>query len=284
MYNESAAKVGLRPRLHRFQRSPSCPQFVLGSRGMPRRYYNYLPEFQFLHQASTVGSWILGLGFLIMAGDLFASLRKKMDAPANPWHSRTLEWQTASPPITHNFHEVPSVGGGPYDYYHAGGTGEERLSHSTHDVAEHGLRQHHFATAEQQLDTSKIGMWLFLATEILMFGGLFVGFGLMQGVYPEAWVAVDHHLDRVLGAVNTVFLLCSSFTMVMAVHYASTDEKSKTVLNLGLTLGFAFAFLVVKYFEYSHKFHDGLLPGRFFNLAGIGGPPSRRCSSVFTSP
>jgi len=149
------------------------------------------------------------------------------------------------------------------------------LSHSTHDVAEHRFRQHHFATAEQQLDTSKIGMWLFLATEILMFGGLFVGFGLMQGVYPEAWVAGHHHLDRVLGAVNTVFLLCSSFTMVMAVHYASTDEKSKTVLNLGLTLGFAFAFLVVKYFEYSHKFHDGLLPGRFFNLAGIGGPPQQ---------
>lgn len=140
-------------------------------------------------------------------------------------------------------------------------------------MAEHRFRQHHFATAEQQLDTSKIGMWLFLATEILMFGGLFVGFGLMQGVYPEAWVAGHHHLDRVLGAVNTVFLLCSSFTMVMAVHYASTDQKSKTVMNLGLTLGFAFAFLVIKYFEYSHKFHDGLLPGRYFNLAAVGGPP-----------
>ncbi len=147
------------------------------------------------------------------------------------------------------------------------------MSNTTHDVAEHRFRQHHFATAEQQLDTSKIGMWLFLATEILMFGGLFVGFGLMQGVYPEAWVAGHHHLDRVLGAVNTVFLLCSSFTMVMAVHYASTDQKSKTVMNLGLTLGFAFAFLVIKYFEYSHKFHDGLLPGRYFNLAAVGGPP-----------
>jgi len=118
-------------------------------------------------------------------------------------------------------------------------------------------------------------MWLFLATEILMFGGLFVGFGLMQGVYPEAWVAGHHHLDRVLGAVNTVFLLCSSFTMVMAVHYASTDQKSKTVINLGLTLAFAFAFLVIKYFEYSHKFHDGLLPGRYFNLAAVGGPPQQ---------
>ena len=122
MYNESAAKVACALVFIGFN-TTFLPQFILGSRGMPRRYYNYLPEFQFLHQLSTVGSWILGLGFLIMAGYLFASLRKKMDAPANPWHSRTLEWQTSSPPITHNFHEVPTIGGGPYDYYRPVGKG-----------------------------------------------------------------------------------------------------------------------------------------------------------------
>jgi cytochrome c oxidase subunit I len=93
------------------------PQFLLGSRGMPRRYYNYLPEFTFLHQVSTVGSWMLGLGFVMMAGYLLASLRKKFDAPPNPWNSRTLEWQIPSPPITHNFHETPVVVDGPYDYF-----------------------------------------------------------------------------------------------------------------------------------------------------------------------
>jgi len=122
MYNEPAAKVACALIFIGFN-TTFLPQFVLGSRGMPRRYYNYLPEFQFLHQLSTVGSWILGLGFLIMAGYLFASLRKKMDAPANPWHSRTLEWQTSSPPITHNFHEIPTIGGGPYDYYRPVGKG-----------------------------------------------------------------------------------------------------------------------------------------------------------------
>lgn len=140
-------------------------------------------------------------------------------------------------------------------------------SHAAH-AAEHPFRQHHFADAGQQLDTSKIGMWLFLATEILMFGGLFVGYGLMQGLYPEAWVAGHHHLDRVMGAVNTVFLLCSSFTMVMAVHSAATNQKGKTIMNLLLTLGFAAGFMVIKYFEYSHKFHDGLLPGRFYTAGG----------------
>jgi len=147
-------------------------------------------------------------------------------------------------------------------------------SESHGHAAEHAFRQHHFVNSEQQFDTSKLGMWLFLATEILMFGGLFVGFGLMQANYPEAWVAGHHHLDRIMGSINTVFLLCSSFTMVMAVHASSTNQKSKTVLNLLATLAFAGGFMVIKYFEYSHKFHEGILPGRYFSYAG-GGPPEQ---------
>ncbi len=92
------------------------PQFLLGSRGMPRRYYNYLPQFQPLHVASTLGSWILALGFLIMAAYLIASLRKPLNAPPNPWRALGLEWKTASPPPTHNFDSVPVVTGGPYEY------------------------------------------------------------------------------------------------------------------------------------------------------------------------
>ncbi len=91
-------------------------QFLMGSRGMPRRYYNYLDQFQPLHVFSTVGSWILAVGFLIMAGYLAASLFKPYDAPANPWRAVGLEWQTASPPIEHNFEQVPVVTHGPYDY------------------------------------------------------------------------------------------------------------------------------------------------------------------------
>ena len=146
--------------------------------------------------------------------------------------------------------------------------------HAAGHSAEPAFRQHHFINAEQQFSTSKLGMWLLLATEILMFGGLFVGYGLMQSLYPEAWVAGHHHLDRIMGAVNTVFLLVSSYTMVMAVHSASTNNKRWTMINLFLTLGFAAGFLVVKYFEYAHKFHDGLLPGRLFAYHG-GGPPQQ---------
>ena len=91
-------------------------QFVLGTRGMPRRYYNYLDQFQPLHAFSTFGSWILGLGLFIVLAYLMASLRKKYDAPDNPWGGRTLEWQTSSPPITHNFHGTPIAERGPYDF------------------------------------------------------------------------------------------------------------------------------------------------------------------------
>ncbi len=92
------------------------PQFIMGSQGMPRRYYNYLPQFQIYHQLSTVGSWIIGISLFTVAACLLASLRKPADAPDNPWGGTTLEWKTSSPPITHNFHDQPVLEREPYDY------------------------------------------------------------------------------------------------------------------------------------------------------------------------
>jgi cytochrome c oxidase subunit 1 len=91
-------------------------QFILGSRGMPRRYYNYLDQFQTLHVVSTFGSWILGAGLFLTAAYLLATFRKPMDAPMNPWGGRTLEWETQSPPLPHNFDFDPVLTHGPYDY------------------------------------------------------------------------------------------------------------------------------------------------------------------------
>lgn len=92
------------------------PQFIMGSNGMPRRYYNYLEEFTIYHQLSTVGAYMMGLGFLLTAINFFRSLRKKPDAPKNPWGARTLEWETTSPPPYYNYHTPPVVDFGPYDY------------------------------------------------------------------------------------------------------------------------------------------------------------------------
>jgi cytochrome c oxidase subunit 3 len=137
-------------------------------------------------------------------------------------------------------------------------------SHDPHGHGDNPHHQHHFATMEQQFDTVKIGMWLFLATEVLLFGGLFVGFGMMQARYPQEFIEAHEHLQRPLGALNTVVLLLSSWTMVMGVVAAKKGDRTKLVSFLIATIVCACIFLTVKYFEYSHKFEEGLLPGRWY--------------------
>lgn len=92
------------------------PMFIAGYKGMPRRYYDYLPEFQIYQQISTVGSWILVAGILILVINLIISLRKGAPAPADPWGGATLEWTIPSPPPTENFAVIPQITSGPYDY------------------------------------------------------------------------------------------------------------------------------------------------------------------------
>ena len=135
---------------------------------------------------------------------------------------------------------------------------------------------------EQQFDTVKIGMWLFLATEVLLFGGLFVGFGLMQQRYPREFVEAHEYLQRSLGALNTTVLLFSSWTMVMGVLAAKTNNKKRLVFFLILTIICAFIFLGVKYFEYSHKYEEGLLPGHFYSHKGDSIPGSHGYATFFS--
>ncbi len=115
MYNEPVARVACGIIFVGFNMT-FFTQFILGSRGMPRRYYNYLDQFQPLHAFSTVGSWVLGLGLFIAGFNLIRTLHKKYDAPDNPWGGRTMEWETQSPPITHNFDFDPVLKHGPYDF------------------------------------------------------------------------------------------------------------------------------------------------------------------------
>jgi len=93
------------------------PQFVMGSQGMPRRYFNYIEQFQPFHQLSTVGAFTMAVGFFIMAAYLGHSIFKGKRAAANPWGSRALEWQTSSPAPHHNFEHTPVIINGPYDYH-----------------------------------------------------------------------------------------------------------------------------------------------------------------------
>lgn len=123
---------------------------------------------------------------------------------------------------------------------------------------------HHFESAEQQYTASKQGTWLFLATEILMFGVFFVSYSLFRALYPELYQEASKLLNTTLGATNTVVLLTSSLSMAMAVHYAQKGLRDKSFWALFVTFLLAATFMVIKYFEYTHKFHLGIYPGRYF--------------------
>lgn len=141
------------------------------------------------------------------------------------------------------------------------------IANTTHTSHNPNLA-HHFKSMGQQFDAAKLGVWLFLCTEILMFGGLFVGYIIFHGLYPEMFAEGAKHLNWRLGALNTVVLLLSSYTMAMGIHYAQTNQKSKSLINLWITVVCGLIFMIVKYFEYTHKFHIGLEPGKFFSFEG----------------
>ncbi len=115
MYNERLGQIGSVIVLAGLNLT-FFPQFILGTRGMPRRYYNYLEEFQGLHQLSTIGAFTMGLGFLLTAYYLLRSLKHGAKAADNPWGGNTLEWQCSSPPPYYNFHHPPEITDQPYAY------------------------------------------------------------------------------------------------------------------------------------------------------------------------
>ncbi len=122
---------------------------------------------------------------------------------------------------------------------------------------------HHFDTPEQQYDSAKIGMWVFLATEILMFGGLFCAYAVYRYNNPDVFRYSEHHLNTWLGATNTIVLLASSLTMALAVRAAQLGQQTYLKLMLVMTLLGAVGFMVIKTIEYSEKFQHGYFPGRW---------------------
>ncbi|RKI28977.1 cytochrome c oxidase subunit 3 family protein [Corallococcus sp. AB004] len=139
----------------------------------------------------------------------------------------------------------------------------------------------HFASLEVQKHAARLGMWLFLATEILLFAGLFACYAAYRFLFPEAWAASSRSLDLTMGTINTVVLITSSFTAAMAVHYAK-EGNNKMVGHMNvLTLLMAVGFLVIKFFEYKHKFHIGTLPGRYYFYEGIQLPGAPLYFSVY---
>ncbi len=127
---------------------------------------------------------------------------------------------------------------------------------------------HQFDDAVQQQETASLGMWVFLATEIMFFGGLFTGYTIYRFLFPQAWAAGSHLTDLLLGSVNTVVLITSSLTMAMAVYYSQSGKRGRLIFFLFVTILLGLAFLGIKALEYYHKYVDHHIPGYDFQYPG----------------
>ena len=145
----------------------------------------------------------------------------------------------------------------------------QREAHNTaHGHDDHSLLHHHFDDMAQQRESTSLGMWTFLVTEVMMFGALVFAYSLYRHFYYPAFAAGSHYLDITMGTINTFVLLFSSLTMALAVRCAQMKMKKGLVGWLLLTLLFGAVFLGIKAYEWNHDYHEGLVPALNWN------PPS----------
>lgn len=139
--------------------------------------------------------------------------------------------------------------------------------------------QHHFASSDQQFDSAKMGMWVFLLTEIAFFGGLFVAYIIYRAWNPELFTLAATQLSTPLGATNTLVLIASSLTVALAIRAIQTNKKRQSIILLLSTVGLAMVFMIIKAFEYAEKFAKGIAPGAYYTYEGI----AHESASVFFS-
>jgi cytochrome c oxidase subunit 3 len=139
-----------------------------------------------------------------------------------------------------------------------------------------------FDTSDQQKDASTLGMWIFLITEIMFFGGMFLAYTVYRRAFSMVFAVASTSLNVYIGAANTVVLLCSSFTMVLAVRAAQLGQKKAIVLFLILTLLLGGVFLGVKAYEWNEKFQEHHIPGPTFHLEGVA-PDQQGHAQLFFS-
>jgi cytochrome c oxidase subunit 3 len=152
------------------------------------------------------------------------------------------------------------------------------LAHNSDAAISHA---HHFTDMEQQREAGTLGMWAFLITEVLFFGGLFLSYLVLRSRYPEVFAQASQELDVVLGGINTVVLLASSLTVALAVHAAQEGKKKAIMGYLTFTLVCGLIFLVIKTFEYAHKVVHHLVPGPNFHFQGSVGDQAQLYFSLY---
>ena len=140
-------------------------------------------------------------------------------------------------------------------------------------MAEHaGALAHQFDDVDQQREAATLGMWVFLATEVMLFGGLLTVYTVYRYLYARGFAEGSRQLDLWLGSINTVVLITSSLTMALGVHGARVGHRRTLLVSLVLTMLLGATFLSIKSVEYVHKFEEGLVPGIYFTYAGPEAP------------
>ena len=140
------------------------------------------------------------------------------------------------------------------------------------DASAQGRLAHHFPDMKTQEHAARMGMWLFLSTEILLFAVLFTAYALYRFLFPLGFEEASKLAHVTMGATNTVVLITSSLTVALAIHHARKGENRRVVGLLAITIAFGALFMVLKGFEYYHHWLVGQLPGRFYHYAGVTGP------------
>jgi len=158
---------------------------------------------------------------------------------------------------------------------------EAALAHAGAHASAHPRLQHHFDTLGQQKSAASLGMWVFIAQEIMFFGGMFTAYTVYRNLYPAAFAEASHHLDWKLGGINTAVLIGSSLTMALAVRCATLGKARQTVLFLVSTVVLGTIFLGIKIVEYGDKFTDHIVPGPHFVWHGLYPKPAEQFYSLY---
>ncbi len=160
----------------------------------------------------------------------------------------------------------------------------ETAVHEPHEHVFLPQHRHHFETEEQQREAGSFGMWLFLLTEIMFFGGMFFAYLLYRNWYYDAFVPASNQLNVALGGANTAILITSGFFMALGVWAAEVQKKGLLVLFLILTTVFGCAFLGIKYVEYHEKWEKHHIPGASFDISEFVNPPRDASGKMTQKP
>lgn len=133
----------------------------------------------------------------------------------------------------------------------------------------------HFETLEKQHHAGRLGMWVFIASELLFFAALFALYASYRALYREAFAAASQHSDLTIGTINTFVLITSSFTIALAIHAIHTDDRKRTFRFLGVTFVLGTLFMLFKGYEYLHHFHEGIAPGLWYTFTELDAPGVR---------